>query len=259
MARSVQSDDNYTDDDTQYRMSSCSQCGLKARYNHLHRVTLKEKSGSSSGSSMSIPVYFNDVGKRRYAGSRRNSSRTYYRYVDKRLCEGCYRGYLRWQKIKYGFYTVVIGIIVLYAAVNHHASPAPAPSLNTDSPSSGGWPVQQLVAPTQQPLDQGDQSEGPRFQGDQPSPDLGPPAPQTPSPNNASDQPVAPAKPQEMAPEQVMTVTYLANVRSAPNGPKVGEVQAGEQLAVVQTEGKWAEVRRGDEIIGWVHRSLLAP
>lgn len=62
-----------------------------------------------------------------------------------------------------------------------------------------------------------------------------------------------------MSAEQSVVVLKTANVRSAPSlsGAILVQLPAGAAVSVVDISGRWAKVRQGDEVLGWISRKLL--
>ncbi|TPO05184.1 SH3 domain-containing protein [Mesorhizobium sp. B1-1-5] len=61
------------------------------------------------------------------------------------------------------------------------------------------------------------------------------------------------------AAESSVVVLKTANVRSVPSlsGSVLVQLPAGTELSVIEISRRWAKVRRGDDVLGWINRALL--
>lgn len=59
--------------------------------------------------------------------------------------------------------------------------------------------------------------------------------------------------------EPSVVVLKTANVRSAPSlsGTVLTQLPVGTELRGVEISGRWAQVRRGDDVLGWINLALL--
>ena len=231
-----------------YAMSSCTECRRRMPANKLHFFTVEVESGRRRGRSSS--TYYGKRISTRSGGS----LSTYYKNVSKRMCNQCHGAYQdrlareAKQKLLIGIAVAILLLFVWLKPSGHNSGSQSASIQSTlNDPSS---PVHYVDAPTS--ITEGVPTSSP------------PPPPQgfqalSQQPSSQEPAPTSPITPPLPQPEDYFVVDYLANVRSAPNnGPIVGQVTAGEQVSVVEIKGAWAKVRRGDEIIGWMHRSLLS-
>ena len=255
MARGTDIEVYADEDDGDFVMSSCTECRRRMRANRLHHVTVEVQSGRRSGSSRS--TYW---GKRPSTRSGSSSS-TYFKNVAKRMCDPCFDAYKRSRataaRVKLiGFGLVAAFFLFVYAKPSDHNS-------NTQGPTSLARLDDHLQAQIN------DRSSAVHYTDYPPASSSSPAMSEPPSTPpyargfqalNSTPQPAEPTTPSAPPPEDYYRVNYLANVRSSPNnGPIVGEAQEGEELSVVEVKGSWARVRRGNDIIGWVHRKLLTP
>ena len=59
-------------------------------------------------------------------------------------------------------------------------------------------------------------------------------------------------------PQRIAIVTAFANLRASARGSVIDQVDAGEHLAVLETNGSWVKVRKLDGVIGWIHQSVIS-
>ncbi len=248
-----------------YRNSHCTECERTLPVNRLIKVKVKELNGSSSGSSRSIPSFTDLAAGRRYRGSStRVSSRTYYRYVNKRMCQDCYAVYEERQRRAFIIKAAIVIFVVFFFALQPILNPRSS-TVQTAAPKPQSHPTDQAYSP-------------PRLQ---PSPmatsgtssSIGSLENSLVSPPSMVLQPFEPAAlPKETvitssnvaadprAQEPTTIVKYLANVRATPttSGAIRDEADVGERLTIVEARSAWMLVRRHDTIIGWIHKSNLS-
>ena len=203
-------------EDKRYRMSHCANCQMSFRMNHLTEVTVSEESGHSRGTSRSRPIFYN--GKRsNYAGSVRTSSRTYYRNSKKRLCPECFEDYRRKKRIETIVASIVVSVVVLF--ILFAGSQSPRKSI---SPTQSVIPSNQYnayVARQEEPVQSQVKTPAQSYRSDDSAPVVQAPPPLAlPLP-----EPIQPAS------EDLMTVTYLINVRDAPGGRIIDQIQPGKK------------------------------
>ena len=247
------------DDDDAYVMSSCTECRRRMRANRLTNVTQRVQSGGRRSSSNAVYI------GRRPSSRSSNGSSYYYKNITKRMCEDCYDDYARQEaerlerELAYQAgerrKKIILSIFVVVAIISWRVY---AMYLAPVTNKSVAHQNRSISVPSSNPPAQFDAYS--RLTN-MPVQTISPPSPPTdaytpppaPLPLPEPSQPIPP-------PEDYYTVNYLANVRSSPNnGSVIGVARAGEELSIVETKGLWAQVRRGDQIIGWVHRSLLTP